>query len=147
MFKKAFHKFSERVSSFSEATTELKDDPDIQPLRNNLKGAVTRYLVEISTAQAKGKETAKERTPSADHIHCEHSTKFDIELPSFSGKPRDWKAFYDLFLLNLLKDALINNYGSPTIIYPHYVRELVMSEVYTYNRDGLRRLRQRYLLN
>jgi len=42
--------------------------------------------------------------------------------------------------------ALINNYGSPTLVYPHLVMERIQSDLYSYDRDSLRRLRQRYLL-
>ncbi len=44
-------------------------------------------------------------------------------------------------------EALIRDYGSPTILYPYHMRELVTDEVLTYSREGLRRFRERYLLN
>ncbi len=44
-------------------------------------------------------------------------------------------------------EALIRDYGSATILYPHHMRELVTDETYTYSRDGIRQFRERYLLN
>ncbi len=41
-------------------------------------------------------------------------------------------------------EALIHDYGSPNILYPHHMWELVTDETYTYTRDGIKR---RYHLN
>jgi len=90
------------------------------------------------------------------HTSTKEHTKFDLELPTFSGKPTDWRAFFDLFSsfletrgkhLNDKEKRCINNYGSAMIVYPHYVRNLTTRETYTYDRESLRRMRQQFLLN
>ncbi len=187
VFEKAFGKFADKVSDFLQDTEELKDDEQFHHLRDQFQNAVTRYIADIAKAQAKEKDTERERTTPVVHTPREH-TKFDLELPSFSGKPTEWRAFYDLFSSTLeskgrhLNDkekrclllkamsteeaketvlvhsqgedgyskavqALINSYGSATIVYPHIVREFDHKETYSFDRDSFRRMRQRYLLN
>ena len=164
VFEKAFSKLTSRVSSFQHDTLEYRDDEHIRPLRKSFKDSVEKYLVDLSTAQSKEKDTAKDKSASSV-IHTsstkEH-TKFDLELPTFSVKPTDWRAFFDVFSSTLetrgkhlnekekrclpLKamksedakdtvlvhsqgedgyykaiEALINDYGSAMIVYPHYV--------------------------
>ena len=189
VFEKAFSKLTSRVSSFQHDTLEYRDDEHIQPLCKSFKDSVEKYLVNLSTAQSKEKDTAKDKSASwVIHTSTKEHTKFDLELPTFSGKPTDWRAFFDLFsstletrgkhlndkekrclLLKAMKsedakdtvlvhsqgedgydkavEALINNYGSAMIVYPHYVRNLTTRETYTYDRESLQRMRQQFLLN
>ncbi len=43
--------------------------------------------------------------------------------------------------------ALVNTYGSATIVYPHHVRSFVQRESYTYDGESLRKIRQRFGLH
>ncbi len=190
-FEEAYAKLSTRVSTFQHDTLEYKDDDQISPLRQHFKNDITKYIKVLSEAQANEKKKVdgeSSTTPIPVTVPVREHMKFDIELPSFSGRPIYWRAFYDLFsstintrgkhlndkekrclLIKAMKSdeakdivlvhsqgedgydnaikALVNNYGSPKIIYPHHIRSLIAREKYTYDRESLRRMRQRFLLN
>ena len=182
-FETTFSKISDKVATFLEDTQDFSDDDQLGDIRDTLEAEVARILTQMTESQAAEKERPAPVVPS----HKEQ-TKFDLTLPSFSGKPTDWTNFFELFdstlktrgkhlndmekrclLLKAMSteeakktvrihakgddgydkavEALIRDYGSPNILYPHHMRELVTDETYTYTRDGIKRFREHYHLN
>ncbi len=86
-FEKSFSKFSDNVAIFVQETEDFIDDEQISPIHQLLKASVARLLKHITESQATDHPT------SVMHAHKEQ-TKFNLELPSFSGKPIDWADFF-----------------------------------------------------
>ena len=191
-FEKEVNRVQKRLSTFIQQTLALAEDEDLQPIRKKMKDHLTHVTKTLTESRKKRAEARKKPSAETDKDKSEHTSyherfRFDLDLPNFSGKPLDWRPFFDLFsstlksrgkhltdnektclLLNAMKDeeayqvvflhsqgeggyekaiqALVNNYGSPSIVYPHHVRRTTVRQSIDFTRDGLTKLRQRFLL-
>ncbi len=191
-FEKDVSRIQKKLSTFLQQTSPLADDTELAPLREACKLKLNESYRTLTHSRERRAEARKKKSPEADKSEGERTifqerTRLDLEMPTFSGKPLEWRPFFKLFsstletrgkrlsdqericlLLKAMKDenarqvvllhsqgddgytkaieALVNNFGSPSIIFPHHVRRTTARESIDFSKDGFTKLRQRFLL-
>ncbi len=103
IFGKSFKKITTRVNTtYLHQTIAYAEDDQLKTIRKALQHKLNKLSQDASEAQKKDKasEPTKESRITVTPVYHERS-KFDIEMPTFSGKITDWQPFYELFLSTL----------------------------------------------
>ncbi len=190
-FEKEVAKVQKRLNLYLQQTISFTEDEELAPLRHKVQSQLSQISKELAKSRKKRIEDRKKSSESdkdkGECITYQECSRFDLDMPTFSGKPLDWRPFYQLFsstlksrgkhlndnektclLLKVMKDedarqvvllhsqreggyvkeveALINNYGSPAIVFRHHVQRTIVRKTVDFSKDGFTKLHQRFLL-
>ena len=101
-FEKDAIKILRQINTYLQQTLSFAEDEELEPVRKKHSEhliQLTKLLMDVPKKRAieKKKPTADADEDKPEHVTYHERSRFDVELPSFSGKPLDWQPFHDLF--------------------------------------------------
>ena len=105
-FEKDAIKIQRQINTYLQQTLSFAEDEELEPVRKKHSEhliQLTKSLMDVLKKRAieKKKPTADTDEDKPEHVTYHERSRFDVELPSFSGKPLDWQPFHDLFSTTL----------------------------------------------
>ena len=95
-------KMQRQINSYLQQTFSFAKDKELEPVRKKHSEhliQLTKSLMDVLKKRAieKKKPTADADEDKPERVTYYERSRFNVELPSFSGKPLDWHPFHDLF--------------------------------------------------